>query len=369
MKEFNDIEEKNISQNKKTKLSEVVKLLSKLYDKPLFVNDHGGVLFENQRLIKRNFELNNKNDPQENKIFYITNQNEKKENKDKDNKKSSYKLPKMKSIKMGIISEEEDNNKNIIKISQTLTFKEYELSEDEIDEIKDNIREIMTRVYRSDVSKIEEDKKMIIDSLKTQFGRDYFTKILNNGYKQDFLVKNLVNESYYFFFDVIFNTLLNLLKLEENDENINCAVKLIKSSQYIGTIKNKKEFLVSHNSLNILSDELYNNLDHYSLFEKIRFWELWIVDDLTKNELEIIQLINEESINFQSEEYKSFINHIYSIIDKLTSIMMKMKITNDLIITNINDLCQEYISDENKIKEIKEELIGQLQLYKVYSAK
>ena len=369
LKEFNDIEEKNISQNKKTKLSEVVKLLSKLYDKPLFVNDHGGVLFENQRLIKRNFELNNKNDPQENKIFYITNQNEKKENKDKDNKKSGCKFPKMKSIKMGIISEEEDNKKNIIKISQTLTFKEYELSEDEIDEIKDNIREIMTRVYRSDVSKIEEDKKMIIDSLKTQFGRDYFTKILNNGYKQDFLVKNLVNESYYFFFDVIFNTLLDLLKLEENDENINCAVKLIKSSQYIGTIKNKKEFLVSHNSLNILSDELYNNLDHYSLFEKIRFWELWIVDDLTKNELEIIQLINEESINFQSEEYKSFINHIYSIIDKLTSIMMKMKITNDLIITNINDLCQEYISDENKIKEIKEELIGQLQLYKVYSAK
>ena len=369
LKEFNDIEEKNISQNKKTKLSEVVKLLSKLYDKPLFVNDHGGVLFENQRLIKRNFELNNKNDPQKNKIFYITNQNEKKENKDKDNKKSGCKLPKMKSIKMGIISEEEDNKKNIIKISQTLTFKEYELSEDEIDEIKDNIREIMTRVYRSDVSKIEEDKKMIIDSLKTKFGRDYFTKILNNGYKQDFLVKNLVNESYYFFFDVIFNTLLDLLKLEENDENINCAVKLIKSSQYIGTIKNKKEFLVSHNSLNILSDELYNNLDHYSLFEKIRFWELWIVDDLTKNELEIIQLINEESINFQSEEYKSFINHIYSIIDKLTSIMMKMKITNDLIITNINDLCQEYISDENKIKEIKEELIGQLQLYKVYSAK
>ena len=48
---------------------------------------------------------------------------------------------------------------------------------------------------------------------------------------------------------------------------------------------------------------------------------------------------------------------------------MKMKITNDLIITNINDLCQEYISDENKIKEIKEELIGQLQIYKVYSAK
>ena len=84
---------------------------------------------------------------------------------------------------MGIISEEEENKKNIVKMSQTLTFKEYELSEDEIDEIKDNIREIMTRVYRSDVSKIEEDKKMIIDSLKTQFGRDYFTKILNNGYK------------------------------------------------------------------------------------------------------------------------------------------------------------------------------------------
>ena len=66
---------------------------------------------------------------------------------------------------MGIISKEEDIKKNNIKISQALPNKEYELSEDEIDEIKDNIREIMTRVYRSDVNKIKEKKILIIKLL------------------------------------------------------------------------------------------------------------------------------------------------------------------------------------------------------------
>ena len=94
--------------------------------------------------------------------------------------------------------------------------------------------EIMT-LYKSnkldEITKIRDDKQIIIGSLKTQFGRDYFTKILTNGYKQDYLVKNLVNESYYFFYDVIFNTLLDILKLEENDENINDLDREIDSQE------------------------------------------------------------------------------------------------------------------------------------------
>ena len=378
IKEFKNIEEEMISKNKKIKLSDIVKFLSKHYDKPniLQVNDHG-VLYENKRVIKRSIELTNDNDPNEIQIFYIPNQTEdKNDNNENDNSKKNitkedYNIKKAKTLKMGFISKEEDNKKNNIKISKALTNKEYELSEDEIDEIKDNIREAMARVYRSDVSKINDDKKMIIDSLKTQFGRDYFTKILNNGYKQDYLVKNLVNESYYFFYDVIFNTLLDILKLEENDENIICAVKLIKSSQYIGTIKNKKEFLVSHNSLNILCDELYNGLENYSLFNKIRFWELWIEDDMTQNELNIKELINNESndLVIESDEYIEYTNHLYSIIDKLTSIMMKMKISNNSIFLNIFELSKEYLLDESQIKELRDEAFGQLQIYKAYSNK
>ena len=373
IKEFKNVEDEIISKNKKIKLSDIVKFLSKNYDKPNFtqVNDHG-VLYENKRVIKRSIELTNDNDPNEIQIFYIPNQKEdENDNSKKNNTKNDSGIKKTKTLKMGFISKEEDNKKNNIKISQTFTNKEYELSEDEIDEIKDNIREAMTRVYRSDVSKIKDDKKIIIDSLKTQFGRDYFTKILNNGYKQDYLVKNLVNESYYFFYDVIFNTLLDILKLEENDENIICAVKLIKSSQYIGTIKNKKEFLVSHNSLSILSDELSNGLENYSLFNKIRFWELWIEDDMTQNDLNIKELINDElnDLDMECDEYIEYSSHLYSIIDKLTSTMMKMKINNNSIFLTIFELSKEYLVDETQIKELRDEVFGQLQIYKTYSNK
>ena len=378
MKEFQIFEEKNFSKNKKIKLSDVVKFLVKQYDRPIYtnVNSHG-VLFENKRVFDRSIELTNDDDPEEYPIFYIPkqkneneNENEKVESQTSSNKPGS-KLKRIKSIKMGIISKEEDIKKNNIKISQALPNKEYELSEDEIDEIKDNIRETMTRVYRSDVSRIEEDKKMIIDSLKTQFGRDYFIKILSNGYKQDYLVKNLVNECYYFFSDVIFNTLLDILKLEENDDNIICAVKLLKSCQYIGTTKNKKEFLVTHNIVNILSDELYSRLEGYSLFNKQRFWELWIEDDMTESEINLQRLLNDESsyVDNESEEYLSYIKHVYSLIDKLTSIMMKMKISNNSIYSNIYELSKEYIIDEEKMKQLRDEAFGQLQIYKAYSNK
>ena len=176
IKEFKKIEDENVAKNKKIKLSDIVKFLSKHYDKPKFtqVNDHG-VLYENKRVIKKSIELNNDNDPKEIPIYYIP--KSKDESKDNIGKKGEN-IKKIKSIKVGIIAKEEDNKKNNIKISQILPNKTNELTKDEIDDIKDNIREIMARIYKSDVRKIEDDKKVIIDSLRTQFGREYFTNII-----------------------------------------------------------------------------------------------------------------------------------------------------------------------------------------------
>ena len=381
IKEFNILEEKKSAKNQKVNMSDIIRILSKHYSKQNFtiLNKHG-VLFENKRVIKQDIELTNDNDPQEIMIFYIhniVNDNNNINNEDKSEENNSIinkdnsasKIKKVKTIKMGIISKEEDIKKNNIKISQALPNKEYELSEDEIDEIKDNIREIMTRVYRSDVNKIKEDKKTLIDSLKTRFGRDYFTNILNNGYKQDYLIKNLVNKSYYFLYDVIFNTLLDILKLEENDDNILCAVKLLKSCQYIGTVNNKKEFLVNHNSTNILSDELYNNLENYSLFEKLRFWECWVEDDMTESELNIKESkkCEDNIIDEESEEYLAYVKHSYALIDNLTHIMMKMKIRNNSIYSHIFALSGEYLMEDIQIKQIREEAFNELELFKKIS--
>ena len=46
------------------------------------------------------------------------------------------------------MSKEEEIKKNDLKLSEDSLNEKFGLSEEEIDEIKDNIKEIMTRIYR-----------------------------------------------------------------------------------------------------------------------------------------------------------------------------------------------------------------------------
>ena len=97
--------------------------------------------------------------------------------------------------------------------------------------------------------------------------------------------------------------------------NINIAIKLLKASLFIKTIKNKKEY--------ILSDELFVKLEKYSLFVNYNFWERWVEDDMTESDIEILNLhkkAKEENgeyyyIDEESEKYQSYIKHSSDIIE------------------------------------------------------
>ena len=366
IKEFKDFE-KNLS--KKINISDITQFLLNHYNQPNYANMIvEGILPSNKRIFNGPIELSNDDDPEKIEIYYPPEQKkeiDKKFKSDVNNENSSSKLKEMKIIEMGPKKEEIKNND--IKISESLTNKENKLTEEEMDDIKDNIKEIMTRMYRSDLKKIEQDKNILIDSLKTKFGRDYFINILSNGYKQDNLVKNLVNESYYFFSEVIFDTLSYILKLEENDENMVNTMKLLKSCQYIGTTKNKKKLIIikSKKFDSLLSDEIYSKLENYTLFNNKRFWEIWIDDDLKKDELNIKKLLKENSYkNKGSKEYKSYIKNIYSLLEKLILIMIKINIDSNTIFINMNELAKEYSLDENKKKQLKGKILEQIQTHK-----
>ena len=367
IKEFKDYE-KNLS--KKINISDITQFLLNHYNQPNYANMIvEGILPANKRIFNGPIELSNDDDPEKIEIYYPPEQKKEIDKKFKSelntNENSSSKLKEIKMIEMGPKKEEIKNNE--IKISESLLNKENKLTEEEMDDIKDNIKEIMTRMYRSDLKKIEQDKNILIDSLKTKFGRDYFINILSNGYKQDNLVKNLVNESYYFFSEVIFDTLSYILKLEENDENMVNTMKLLKSCQYIGTTKNKKKLIIikSKKFDSLLSDEIYSKLENYTLFNNKRFWEIWIDDDLKKDELNIKKLLKENSYkNKGSKEYKSYIKNIYSLLEKLILIMIKINIDSNTIFINMNELAKEYSLDENKKKQLKGKILEQIQTHK-----
>ena len=375
IKEFEEFEESYTIKNKNIKFYNVSLFLSKQYEiqNDSNINSHG-VLKENKRIVKMPIELNNEEDPEEINIFLFPGKNIEDLTNNKENKESSknLNLKKTKTIKMGIISEEKDNKENNIKITQNISNNENDLSEDDKDEIKDNIREIMTRVYRSETSKIEEDKRTIIDSMKTQFGRVYFISILNTGNIISRDIKFVIEDSYDFFSYVIFNTLLTILNFEENENNINCAIKLLKACLCIKTIKNKKEYL--------LSDDLFYKLEKYSLINNLIFWNNWVEDEMTVSDLQFLESINtinnetnetnECSYNDDDEEkkkYEVYSKHSIEIIENLPSIMIKMKLKNSFIIGVISDLTKKFIINEKDYQKLMLEVLNEIEFFKKLS--
>ena len=363
IKDFDKFEETYTSKNKIMKLSQVSLYLSKQYEEQIFTNINAhGVLRENKRVIKKPIKLDNANDPEFFDVFLIPGQNiEDIINNDKIIKtKSSDGYKKTKSIKMGIIAGEKDDKENNIKMTQCITNKENELSEDEIDEIKDNIREIMTRIYRSDVSKIEDDKKTILNCMESQFGRDYFISILNTGNIIERDIKLVIEESYEFFHYVIFNSLLNILKLEENTHNYLCSVKLLKACLCIKSVKNKKEIL--------LSDELFFKLDNYAFFKKKEFWYVWIEDELTKGDIQFLEKYkNAVYVEEGDEDYKLYLQHSYNVLGDLNSIMIKFKLKTTFIIGMIGQLIKEYIINEKDFQTLMQTVLSELNYFQKLS--
>ena len=360
IQKFEEYEKINyLDKNKKINLKNVCLFLFKQYEiqNDSNINAHG-VLKENKRIMQMPIELNNEEDPEMIDIFYFPGKNI--EDLINDNKKetpNNKNLRKTKSIKVGIISEEKDNKENNIKYTQNIS-NENDLTEDDKDEIKDNIREIMTRIYRSETKQLNEDKKTIIDSMKTQFGREYFISILNTGNIINRNIKLVTEESYDFFSYVIFNTLLTILNLEENENNINCAIKLLKACLCIKVIKNKKEYL--------LSDDLFYKIEKYSLINNVMFWNNWVEDDLTINDVQFLESLkeNNSSIDQEKEECKSYLKHSYDILESLPSIMIKMKLKNSFIISTIAGLSKEYIIIEEDYQQLMHEVLNEIEFYK-----
>ncbi len=362
-----------INKNKSIKLNNVSLFLSKQYDQQLDENiNFHGVLKENKRIIKNPIKLNNENDPETYDLFLLPEQDINNliydNNQQKEKGKSNNPLRKSKTIKIGMIREENDDKENNIKITQLIPNREDELSEEERDEIKDNIREIMTRIYRSDVSKLEEDKKTIMSCMEKQFGRDYFVSILNTGNISKRDIKTVIEQSYDFFNYVIFNSLLKILNLEENNRNYLCAIKLLKACLCIKATKNRKEI--------ILSDDLFYKLEDYNYFKKAIFWKIWVEDDLTTNDMKVFKsykIYNEKNnteyayMDEEDEDYQLYLKHSYSVLEDLTSTMIKLKLKNSNIISFISDLIKEYIIKEKDYQQLMHEVVNELKLYKQLS--
>ena len=313
-----------------------------------------GILKENKRIIEHPISLSNEKDPKNYKIFVI--QESEKQNIDSDNGKIENESNSKISIGNSNKKEKKPNLLETILKDSDLTDKEkYKIQIDFVDEIK----AIVSRIYKSEVTKISEDKKKFNDCIKSKYARDYFINAITSGIKKYGTLKYLKKDLFECFKYIISQTLKKILDMNEtkkNIKNIEYVVKLLKLCQYIKTVKDKKEML--------LTDDIFPELENYSLFTEIEFWEKWVKYDMNENDFKILKLIKEEKFDVEDNNYKLYIKHSFEIIEKLPSIMKKIKLSTLTIFAIIDYLGKQYINDNKQFGPFMTKLINELNLKK-----
>ena len=233
--------------------------------------------------------------------------------------------------------EKNNNNRNSINIDfnkkkQNKTYEIENLNEKEMEITKEKIKNFMTKIFQSEISKNFEKNKEYSEFLillKKIFSMDFFISLICQNKNE----KELEKYSFEILLKIFKEILLNYLNLPENDKIFENIINLLRNSFLYKTKKKKQN----------LFEELVQNLKKYSKFTKENFWFKWYEMEIKEN----LELIN---IN---------INIINDIIYKIVKIMLKIKIEKNLIIQFIKPINNFYIKerDNKKIEECEKKYI------------
>lgn len=211
----------------------------------------------------------------------------------------------------------------------------FALTEEEKEEIKDNMKETLLRALKSEALKLPEEKNHLVTAIESSFGQDFFINAIYLKPKaKESNLKIIGDQCYQLLSDVFFAFLLEILKEEENQKCYRKAILLIKSSMsYYKVESNIKVFL---------KQAIIPQLKDYCLLLKLPFWEEWINIELNeKPDIETIKK-NQDLLS----------NSICSILLQITMLMIEIDIQKDVIYQIISDLAAKHLIDEAQRKSI-----------------
>ena len=185
-----------------------------------------------------------------------------------DNYKNSkcfiYLNPEMKEA----VKEEEKKNQNI-------SIKMGELTEKQLDAIKDNIKDIVVQIFKSQiaVNEVKTLKKKVFRDLETSAGRSFFISLITN--KNNNII-SLQENSFLFLEDLIQGILNSTLKCDETDQLIEEISILIMSTRYfeIDIEENSKDKNLANVHI-IMFQCLKKFLSSYNKITQKNFWKKW----------------------------------------------------------------------------------------------
>jgi hypothetical protein len=302
---FNDKEELTINNYK-----DYLKKKYFVYEKYFKPN---ALLKDNKRVIKNKFTLEHGRIPDKYNFYIIPNQ------------QFNFEVEKRKkSVGM--------KNTNIIK--QKSLFGKNELSQEVKDNIKENIVDVLTKVFKNEeISDTKESIKVLMDSLSTDYGRELYTNILYEN-------SNISNEnSFQFLSEIIFESVDKIINMGQNKKNLIYCVKLVKSCHHFRKVENKKDIY--------LCDTLYPKFQKFPLISEKKFWKEWANLDLNEE--------NNENNGNEDKNKKSV-----KSLENIMCSMSKIGFNKTLIYSTIVEIAKENITEEpvflNFMKKVVEYL-------------
>ena len=259
----------------------------------------------------------------------------------------------------------EDNKVNIVNnnnnIKQTNDNKEKKkeeiLSNADKKDIRDNIREILIRVFKSERVNMAKDSPVLLSSIEKIYGVNYFVYIIDqNRISKE--VKLISEDSFRILLEVISKLLLRL-KVCERD--IIYSIKLIKTSLYFKTIVNKVEYILFEKIIEKLTK-------NYKLYNEIHFWDLWIEEELSPIDKEILnefkKIVEDKDryhyIDNENEQLANFKANYQDEVIKARKCMIKMKLNKSFMLSVIEELFNIYFKNDKEFENFKTHLVKEI---------
>ena len=193
------------------------------------------------------------------------------EEKELEKEKKEEKKPKKKVIVAG--SNNILNKIKALKLDAAESVKSKGgLDEKEQENMKEFIKDYVVKIFKSEEIVWEaKEKTDLMNKLNYPFGRDFFISLLSKNTLSVILLKE---SSFHLLFQLIYNCIINTLKLEETSDILKDLVLLIKSTKYFGIT----EFASNYT----MFDKYKNKIQDVPKIRQDNFWEIWYETETDK---------------------------------------------------------------------------------------
>jgi hypothetical protein len=156
-----------------------------------------------------------------------------------------------------------------------------DLTEKQIDKIKEDIKEMVIKIYKSEIgSDTKSLKTEAFRNFETSFGRSFFVALISNNNNN---IISLQEDSFVFLENLIYGLLNSILKLEETDQIIKEVVILIKSTKFFQKAVTKEKGYKNTEGITLF-DSLKKKLLRYNKINQKNFWLKWFKLELKKKD-------------------------------------------------------------------------------------